>query len=49
MSGRGFPSQSLLKEDNKLTSFYTGVSCYSVLIAVFNLVEKRASDKSIKL
>ena len=49
LSGRGFTSESLLKEDNKLTSFYTGIPCYSVLIAVFNLVEKQASDKSIKL
>ena len=50
LSGRGFPSESLLKEDNKLTSFYTGMPSYSVLISsLFNLVEKRASDKCIKL
>ena len=40
LSGRIFPSELLLKEDNKLTSVYTGMLCYSVLIAVFNLVEK---------
>lgn len=47
--GRGFPSESLLMNDDKLTSFYTGLPSYGVLSAVFTLVEKGTADKSVKL
>ncbi len=47
--GRGFPSEVLLKEDGKLTSFYNGLPNYGVLKAVFNLIEKKILDTSIKL
>lgn len=36
--GRGFPSESQLEGDTKLTSFYTGLPNYSVLVSVFKLV-----------
>ena len=39
----------LLKEDGKLTSFYNGLPNYGVLKAVFNLIEKKILDTSIKL
>ena len=39
-AGRGFPDQTSLKEDDKLTSQYTGLPNYDVLMAVFRMVEK---------
>ncbi len=47
--GRGFPSEVLLKEDGKLTYFCTGLPNYGVLKAVFNLIERKLLDTSIKL
>ncbi len=44
--GRGFPSEVLFKEYDKLTSFYTGLPNYGVFKAVFNLVEKKVLDTS---
>lgn len=47
--GRGYPSESLLKDDDKLTSFYTGLPSYGVLMSVYNLVEKGVLEGSVKL
>ena len=49
LMGRVFPSESLLKEDDNLTSFYTGLPSHSVLVAVFTLVEKCVTEASLKL
>ena len=37
-SAKGFPDQDDWKNDEKLLRFYTGVSSFTVLMAVFNLV-----------
>ena len=37
-SAKGFPDQDDLKKDENLLRFYTGVSSFTVLMAVFNLV-----------
>ena len=47
--GRGFLSEELLKEDEKLTSFYTSLPSYGVFRSVFNLVENKPIDTSAKL
>ena len=39
-AGRGFPDQTSLKEDDKLTSQYAGLPNYDVVMAVFCMVEK---------
>ena len=35
---KGYPDKENLKENDKLLRFYTGLSSFTVLIAVFNLV-----------
>ena len=49
LQGRGFPHESLLKEDDTLTAFYTGLPSHSVLTSVFALVEKGVTEVSVKL
>ena len=49
LMGRGFRSESLLKEDDNLTTFYTGLPSHSVLVVVFTLVEKGVTEASVKL
>ena len=34
-SAKGFPDQDDLKNDKKLLHFYTGVSSFTILVAVF--------------
>ena len=43
-SGQGFPDHSLLKDDDNMTSFYTGLPSYDVLMSVLSLVDKAAPD-----
>lgn len=39
-SGRGFPTKTMLENDDKLTAFYTGLPNFTVLMSVFNFVTK---------
>lgn len=48
--GRGFPSEDMLKKDDKLVSFYTGLPNYGTLMAIFQLVSSHVTyDTSLKL
>ena len=38
--GRGFPDNRMLQDDEKLTTFYTGLPSYTILMSVFTLVTK---------
>ena len=44
--GRGIPSETMLKEDNKLTSFYTGLPSFAVFLSIFNFVVKSIQPTS---
>ena len=47
--GRGVPSETMLKDDNKLTSFYTGLPSFAVLLSIFNFVVKSIPSNDSKL
>ena len=38
--GNGYPSQKQLEDDNKLVTFYTGLSNFTVLMAIFEFLTK---------
>ena len=38
--GNGYPSQKRLEDDNKLVTFYTGLSNFTVLMAIFEFLTK---------
>ena len=44
--GRGIPSETMLKNDDKLTSFYTGLPSFVVLLSIFNFVVKNIQPTS---
>lgn len=47
MLGRGFPDESMFKEDDKPTSFYTGLPNFAILMFVFTFVTKDTAESSI--
>ena len=42
--GQGFPHYSLLEKNDNLTSFYTGLPSYSVLMSVLSFVDKATPE-----
>ena len=44
--GRGIPNEAMLKNDDKLTSFYTGLPSFVVLLSIFNFVVKNIQPTS---
>ena len=44
-NSRGYPTMGQLQKDNKLLSFYTGFECFSILIAIFEFVQKGSTTK----
>lgn len=42
--GRGFPDNDMLKGNEKLTTFYTGLQNYAILMSVYTLVSKCIPD-----
>ena len=44
--GRGFPDEAVLKEDEKLTTFYTGLPSFAILMSLFRFVTKRMPEIS---
>jgi hypothetical protein len=44
---KGYPDQDDLKVDETLLRFYTGVSSFTVLTAVFNLVSAAIQETSV--
>lgn len=39
----GYPSEQQLRDDNKLVTFYTGLSNFTILIDIFEFITKEAS------
>ena len=44
--GRGFPDESMLKQADKLTAFYTGLSSYTILMCMFKYTTKRLQEST---
>ena len=44
--GGGFPDEAMLKEDEKLPTFYTGLSSFAILMSLFHYVTKRMPEMS---
>lgn len=44
--GRGFPDESMLKQNDKLTAFYTGLPSYTILMSMFRYTTKRLQDST---
>lgn len=49
LMGRGVPSETTLKDDIKLTSFYTGLPIFAVLLSIFNFLVKSIPSNHGKL
>ena len=48
--GRGFPDEATLKEDDKLTTFYTGLPSFGIFISLLNFITKKTPENpSFKL
>ena len=43
-SGRGFPDETALKEDDKLTAFYTGLPSFGIFMSLLNFVTKKTPE-----
>ena len=44
--GRGFPDETMLKKDDRLTAFYTGLPSYTILMSMFRYTTKRLPESS---
>ena len=44
LMGRGFPHHLVLERDDNLTSFYTGLPSYNVLMFILSLVVKAVPE-----
>jgi len=44
-NSRGYPTMEQLQKDNKVLSFYTGFECFSILVAIFEFVQKGNTSK----
>ena len=44
--GRGFPDETMLKKDDRLTAFYTGLPSYTILMSMFRYTAKRLPESS---
>ena len=48
--GRGFPDEATLKEDDKLTTFYTGLPSFGIFMSLLNFITKKTPENpSFKL
>ena len=43
--GRGFPDESMLEQDDKLTAFYTDLPSYTILMSIFKYTTKKTSGE----
>ena len=44
--GRGFPDETMLKGDDKMCSFYTGLPSYTIIMSLFRYTTRRLPESS---